>query len=402
MSAIERTDSPVHDAPRPAVTAARRPRLGRAIGVVFLGITALVVLGAMPKLKRREALARTQAEINGPRRVLVGKVTPGPTRVEVTLPGSVAPFQSTPLYAKVTGFVRAYAADLGDPVKAGQVLAVIDAPETKEELKLAQARRQEAEANLEISKTIAARNEELSKSGLVSNQEADQQRARTNSAFAAVGSSAAEVGRLGAHVGYQRVVAPFDGVVVRRGIEKGALVTPNGSASGTILFEVAKLDTLKVFVDVPQSYAAFVKVGGTASVFAPSAPTAIVTGKIARTSGALDAATRTLRAEIHVPGDGPLLSGSFVDVRLAVDRAAPPVVVPASALVYRKEGTRLCTLDASNTVKLKKITIGRDFGKELEVLEGVLAGETVVVNPPDDLADGMVVQPIETKADGLR
>lgn len=374
--------------------------LGRYVVAIFAIIAVVVAVGAYPKLKRRDALVAAEAQANAPRRVLTGKVVLGPTKVEMTLPGNVAPFQTTPLYAKTTGFVRRYEVDIGDRVKAGQLLAVVDAPETQGELELAQARKHEADVNLDISKVMSERNDQLSKSGVVSTQEAEQQRARTNSAIAAVGTSKAEVGRLGAIIGYQRVVAPFDGVVVRRGIETGSLVSPSVGAMGTVLFEVAKLETLKVFIDVPQALAPFIRIGGTVSVFAPSAPKAIVEGKIARTSGALDPVTRTLRVEIHVPGNGGLFSGAFVDVKFAIERPRPPVIVPASALIYRKEGTRVATLDAQNAVKLKKINIGRDFGKELEVLDGVEAGETVVLNPPDDLTDGVVLAPAEAKVDG--
>jgi RND family efflux transporter MFP subunit len=379
-----------------------RPRLGRYVLAVFFVLALLIGVGALPKLHRKVALAQAQSDATGPRRVMVGKVTLGPTKVEMTLPGSVVPFNATSLYAKTTGFVRRYAVDIGDHVKAGDVLAVIDAPETQEELQLAQARRQEAEVNLDINKAMNDRSDRLATSGIVSTQEAEQQHARMNSAIAALGSSRAEVGRLGAIIGYQKVVAPFDGVIVRRGIDTGSLVSPSVGATGTVLFEIAKLDLLKVNLDVPQSIAPFVRVGSEVSVFSPSAPKSVVTGKIGRTAGALDPLTRTLRTIIYVPGGGPFLSGAFVDVKIVVERPLPPTVIPASALVYRKEGTRVATLGAHNVVTYAKITIGRDFGKELEVVEGVSPGDTVILNPPDDLADLAVVIPVEAKIDGPR
>jgi RND family efflux transporter MFP subunit len=376
-----------------------RGPLGRYILGGFVVMLAVVGAGALPKLARREALAHAEVEKSGPRRVLIAKAVIAPTHLEMTLPGNVAPYQSTPLYAKTTGFVRKYHADLGDRVKSGQLLAEVDAPETAQELQLAQARKVEAEANLDITKAMSERTARLSQSGVVSSQEADEQRARANSALATLGTSKAEVGRLGAIMGYQRVVAPFDGIVVKRGVETGSLVTPG---AGAVLFEIAKLDTLKVFVDVPQSLAPYVRVGGAAKVYLSNAPKAKTDGTIARTAGALDPLTRTLRTEIHVAGNGALLSGAFVEVDLSVERPSPPVMVPAAALMYAKEGTRVATLSATNTVQFAKIVIGRDFGKELEVVDGVKVGDTVITNPPDDLVDGMAVLPAERKADGPR
>ena len=339
-----------------------------------------------------DALVPSAVHYSKDGRVLVGKATSGPVRVEITLPGTVAPFRGTMLYAKTTGFVRRYTADIGDHVKAGQVLAELQAPETDEELRLARAKVREAEANLAIADENARRNDKLADAGLVSQQEASERRARANSAEAALGTSRAEVGRIGALMGYQKIVAPFDGVIVRRGTELGALVTPAGAS---LLFEIAQVDTLRVFVDVPQALAASVRLGGEGAVFLPSAPKDVVKGKIARTAGALDASTHTLRTEIHVPGGGPLLSGAFVSVRLGLENTSPPVMIPASALAVRKEGPHVLRLGPNRAVQIAKIEIGRDLGKEIEVLSGLAVGDTVVLNPPDDLRAGETVEPVE-------
>lgn len=182
---------------------------------------------------------------------------------------------------------------------------------------------------------------------------------------------------------------------MRRAVELGALVTPGTGATGTLLFELAQVDTLRVFVDVPQALAAGVRTGGEAIVFAPSSPKETVKGTIARTAGALDASTHTLRTEIHLPGGGPLLSGAFVSVKLAIESRTPPVVVPASALVVRKEGTQVVVIGPDRAVKVAKIELGRDLGKQIEVLAGINPGDTVVLNPPDDLAAGEIVEPVE-------
>lgn len=373
----------------------KRPKVLRGLLMIGAALVAFGVIGTLPRLRRKVALAEAEAASKAPRKVLVAKSAEGQKRVEITLPGTVAPLRSTMLYAKTTGFVRSFSADLGDRVKAGETLAEIQAAETEEELKVARAKMREAEANLAIADSNARRGEKLVEAGVASVQDAAERRARANSAEAALGTTRAEVGRIGTLIGYQKVIAPFNGVIVRRAVEVGALVTPTGGATGTLLFEVAELDTLRVFVDVPQSLASGVKVGAEVSVFAPSAPKTIVKGRVARTAGALDASTHTLRTEIHMPGGGPLLSGAFVSVKLGLESPTPPLLVPANTLFVRKDGTQVMRLGPGNVAQAVRIEIGRDLGKQLEVLSGLSLGDTLVQNPPDDLANGEIVEPVE-------
>lgn len=362
----------------------------KAIAVAGVGLAAAVAVGVGPRLKQREALARVEADLARPRRVRVAPVRVGEATTEVTLPGTSTPFHSSLLYGKSTGFVRKNLVDVGDRVKAGQVLAHIDAPETAEEIRLAQARLEEAEANVGIAQSTAERANRLVASGAVSQQHGDDTRAQANSAVASVATRRAELQRLQVLRGYQQIVAPFDGVVTRRGTDPGALVGPAASG-GVALFEVAAIDTLRVFVDVPDAYAADVKPELEARVFSPRDPAAKITGKVVRTSGVLEQATRTLRAEVHVKGDGPVLPGAFVYVRLAIPRARPAPIVPASALIVRKEGTLVAKV-AGDRLTLARVVLGRDHGKELEILDGVSVGEQVVVNASDELEDGQTVE----------
>jgi RND family efflux transporter MFP subunit len=279
---------------------------------------------------------------------------------------------------------------VGDHVKSGQVLAEVDAPETSEEVRLAQARLEEANANVGLAQGTAARAIKLAEVGVFSLQQVDDTRALANSAIASVATRRAELQRLQVIRGYQQIVAPFDGIVTRRGTDPGALVGAAG-AGGLALFEVAEVDMLRVFVDVPDAYASDVKPGVSAEVFLPRDPSQKVTGKVARTSGVLEQATRTLRVEIHVPGNGAVLPGAFVYVRLSIPRARPSPVIAASALIVRKEGT-LAAQVQSGHVALVRVTLGRDFGKDLEVLDGLEVGDDVVVNPPDELETGQQVE----------
>jgi RND family efflux transporter MFP subunit len=362
----------------------------RAIALGGVVLVAAVAVGVGPRLKQREALARAEKELAGPRRVRVAAVRAGEPRTELTLPGTSAPFHSSVLYAKSSGFVRRNLVDVGDRVKAGQLLAEIDAPETAEEIRLAQARLDEAEANVGIAQNTADRAGRLLGSGVVSQQQGDDTRAQANSAVAAVATRKAELQRLVVLRGYQQIVAPFDGFITKRGTSPGALVGAAGTG-GVALFEVSDVAMLRVLVDVPDAYAADVKPDVEAQVFSPRDPATKVSGKVARTTGVLEQTTRTLRAEVHVRGEGAVLPGAFVYVKLSIPRAHPSPRIPASALIVRKEGTLVAKADHGR-LTLAPVTLGRDFGKEIEVLEGVKVDDQVVVNASDELETGMAVE----------
>jgi RND family efflux transporter MFP subunit len=362
----------------------------KAISIVGIALGAAVLVGIGPRLKQREALARVEKELAAPRRVRVTAVRAGDAKTDLTLPGTSAPFRTSSLYAKSSGFVRKNLVDVGDHVKEGQVLAEIDAPETAQEVRLAQARLDEAEANVGLVQGSADRANRLVGSGVVSQQQADDSRAMANSAVAAVATRKAELQRLVVLRGYQQIVSPFDGVVTRRGTDPGALVGAAG-AGGVALFEVADVTLLRVFVDVPDAYAGDVKPGVEALVFSPRDPAQKVAGKVARTSGVLEQATRTLRAEVHVHGEGAVVPGAFVYIKLSVPRAKPAPVIPASALIVRKEGTLVAKV-VSGHLALVPVVVGRDFGKEMELLDGVKVGEDVVINASDVLETGQAVE----------
>lgn len=376
----------------------------RAISGIIWGASIVLVVGAasavgvVPRLRQRAALDHLQAEILAPQLVRTAAVKAAANSTEITLPGTLAPFQSTALYAKATGFLRQNLVDVGDAVTAGQLLAEIDAPETDEDLRLARVRLEEAAANVGLVQRTAQRNGQLVGVGVVSQQQADDSTAQANSALASLRTRQAELQRISAVRGYQRVVAPFSGIVTRRGYDRGALV---GSAAGggTALFEVAEVDKLRVFVDVPQSLAREIRPGVGAVVYAPAEPQRTAKGQVVRTSGVLDQGTRTLHTEVNVPGDGTLLPGAFVYVRFQVSRAAAPPLVPANALLVRKEGTLLARIvqhagqgAAQGTVALMPVKVGRDLGKDLEIAGGIQIGDIVVINPPDDLDQGTPVR----------
>jgi membrane fusion protein, multidrug efflux system len=362
----------------------------KALGVIGIGLAASVAAGVVPRLKQREALARVEQQNASARRVRVASARAGDPNAEVTLPGTSAPFRTSVLYAKANGYVQKNLVDVGDRVTAGQVLARIDAPETGEEIRLAQARLDEAQANVGIVQGTADRATRLVNVGVLAQQQGDDARAQANTATAAVATRRAELQRLNVVRGYQQIIAPFDGVITRRGTDPGALVGA-ASSGGIALFEIADVEMLRVFVDVPDAYASDVKRDLEVQIFSPRDPARKLTGKIARTTGVLEQSTRTLRAEVHVRGDGVVMPGAFVYVRLAIPRSRPGPVVPASALIVRKEGTLVAKV-TNGHIALAPVSLGRDFGKELEILDGVAAGDQVVVNASDELESGQAVE----------
>jgi RND family efflux transporter MFP subunit len=317
-------------------------------------------------------------------------VRAGDPQIDITLPGTAAPKRASVLYSKSTGFVRKNLVDIGDAVKEGQVLAEIDAPETTQEIRLAKARLAEARANVGIVKTTSGRMTALAKGGAASQQEADDALAQANSAEALVATRRADLQRLEVLRDYQEIVAPFAGVVTRRLVDPGALVGP-ASAGGVAMFQIADVEVLRVTVDVPDSYAHDMTVGIEADVYSPRDPAHTVKGKVTRSSGVLEQNTRTLRIEVDVPGGDVVLPGAFVYVKLHVPRERAAPVIPANALIVRKEGTMVAKHDGG-TVTVVPVVLGRDFGKEIEIVEGIAVGDEVVLQPPDTIESGEAVE----------
>lgn len=369
--------------------------------IVFALLAAAVVAGGigfgiLPRLKAHAALDVAASDRSGPKVVRVAPVSAGAPNADITLPGTTLPFRSTTLFAKSNGFLRRNRAEVGDHVKAGAVLAEIDAPETDQDILLARARLDESLANVTIVKQTAERNRGLAAQGVVSQQTADDTRALANSAQATVKAREADLMRLRALRGYQDVVAPFDGVVTKRNIDPGALVGPAGAGSVAI-FEVAQVEPLRIFLDVPQSLAAGIVAGLDAKVSLPSAGKS-ANGKVVRTSTVLDQAMRTLKTEVQLPESGSILPGAFVYVKISVPRTDPPMLITANSLIVRKEGTLVARVEG-NHVKLVNVTIVRDLGKDLEITGAVKPGEPLVVNPTDDLVETTTISVAEEKRD---
>jgi RND family efflux transporter MFP subunit len=310
--------------------------------------------------------------------------------VELVLPGSLLAFKESPIYARTNGYLVRWYKDIGSRVKKGELLAQIDTPEVDQELNQVRAARQQVLAQMELAKISSERWENLRKSDSVSAQEADQQTSGYQQSKANLVAADANVRRLEELESFKNVYAPFSGVLTRRNVDPGALI--NSGAGGKELFDMAQVDTLRVYTSVPQAYAPFIKAGGRATVTLQEFPGEMFTGVVARTAEAIDPATRTLLTEVDVPNqDGRLLPGSFGQVHFAVGANVQKLTVPVNAMLFRAEGPQVAVVGPDHKVHLLPLSIGRDYGTSIEVLGGLSVSDQIIVNPSDSLEDGQQV-----------
>ncbi len=364
---------------------------GRIVGGAAILFVVLLGLGITGKLKERQALAdTTQSQLTlrtvtvvSPKRAAVG--------TGVTLPATVEAMQEVTLYGRISGYVKTVRADIGDHVAKGQLLAEIESPEAEQALREARAKLEQERANLTLAMRALARYRGLRDQDAVSAQQVDDQEALVNTRKASLEAMQATVQRLEAETGYERIVAPFAGTITERKIDRGDLVTAGSGTTVTSLFTLAETASLRVFVDVPQEGASAMTAGVPAELRLREQPSRIITGTVARTAGALDRKMRTLRTEIHIPNNESLLiPGMYVEVSLKVGDGAPHFLVPPSTVRITPKGPEVVLL-RDGVVKAQRITLGRDLGKEIEVLDGLKGDESLVVSPGDALADGQRV-----------
>lgn len=391
--------------------------------VLVFGAIAFVA-GYLPRQKQEAAVAaEVGAQGQALPRVMVATVQTSKGGDHLVLPGDIQPVTEAPILARSTGYVKNRLVDIGDRVKAGQLLADIEAPELDQQVEQAEAALKQAQAaydqttanydqgksNLDLARVTAQRYGNLASRGVVSRQENDQYQASYKSQQAqvasldkaiaasksAVASAEANLSRLRELQAYKQVKAPFAGVVTVRNIDTGALI----NAGSTLLYRIAQIDTLRTYVNVPQGAADSVKVGQTAKLTVTNLPGRVFLGRVARTANALDPATRTLLVEIQVPNtSGELLPGMYSDVDLNIPVTEPPVVIPADALIVRSDGTQVAVLRTDRTVHYQKIEIGRDYGDHLDLAGGLRAGDQVILHPNDSIHEGVKVQPMAAPA----
>src|SRR5882757_4188507 len=348
-----------------------------------------LIVGILPRVRARAAVREQTQSLAIP---TVAVVNPEvlPTAQPIDLPADVQAYQDVAIFARISGYIGKWSADIGTQVTAGQLLAVIEAPEVDAQLAQAKADAATALANYEIAKTTAGRWEELVKTNAVSRQEAEQNTSAMKAREASLMAARANVDRLSQLQSFERVYASFSGVVTDRGIDVGTLID-SGATGGTRqqLFHLAETDKLRVYVNVPQDDVRDAGVGTTASLSLPQWPGRSFNGTVVRTTGAINATSRTLRVEVDVDNpDGAILPGAYATVRLNAQNAQPPLSIPVSALVFRPEGVQVASINAANRVAMQSVTLGRDFGTRIEVTTGLDAKARVVANPSDAIASG--------------
>jgi RND family efflux transporter MFP subunit len=369
--------------------------------VVLAGVAAVVFLGIRSRVKAQAALRTVTQQMAVPSVSIVLPKKAAPAQ-EVILPGNVQPLISSPIYARTDGYLRKWYFDIGAHVRAGQLLAVIETPEIDQQLAQARATLNTAKANLELSRITMERYHGLLQKRAVAQQDVDNAVGAYNANQAMVEADQAAVQRYEALVSFEKVYAPFDGVITARNTDIGDLINAGSStAPRTDLFHIAQTGVLRVYVNVPQEYSQGVKPGETAAdIVLAEFPGRKFPGKLVRTAEAINVTTRTLLVEVDVPNPkGPLLTGSYAEVHLKIPAQTPTYLLPVNTLIFRSENLQV------GVVKDGKVTVadvipGHDLGAEIEIVSGLKADDQVVLNPPDSLVTGQAVQIVQATLPG--
>jgi len=375
----------------PAGARAPDPRPKR-YALIALGLAVILAVWGIASRLIARATLEGEAASAAIATVTTVKPSQGPASDTLVLPGTVQAFYEAPIYARTSGYLKAWYTDIGTTVKKGQLLAEIDAPEVDQQLRQAQADLATAQANYELARTTNERWQGLLATESVSQQDADQRAGDAAAKAAARQSAAANLARLRDLESFKRVVAPFDGVVTQRNTDVGALINA-GQSPGSALFRVADTHRLRIYVSVPQAYAAAIQPGLTAGLVFADRPAQRYSAAVASTARALDPTSRTLQVELQIDNaTGELLPGSYAQVHFTLSVGANTLRVPVNTVLFRAQGLQVATLDPEHRVHLKSITQGRDFGTEIEVLTGLDAADTLIVNPPDSISEGAAVR----------
>jgi RND family efflux transporter MFP subunit len=393
------------------------------LGFLILLVAAFIA-GYLP-LQKREATLRAEAQAREKAlpHLQVMRVERRADRNEIKLPGTMQAATEAPILARADGYLKRRLVDIGDRVRAGQVVAEIEAPEVDQQvhqaeaaveqaqaaMEQAQASLEQGKANRELARMTFQRLKILAERGIASQQDADQYQAQFAAQDASVqalekavsaqrgnvSAATANLARLREVHGYRLVKAPFDGVITLRNVDVGALV----STGSTLLYRIAQTGTLRTYVNVPQSSANSVRVGQAATLTVSNFPGRTFRGNVTRTANALDPASRTMLVEVGVPNaDGALIPGTYAEVDLSGSQGNPPLIVPAAAIIFRTDGAQIAVVGPGNTVHLQKVAVGRDYGDRVEILQGVADGAMIVAVPGDAAREGAKIVPVNPEA----
>jgi membrane fusion protein, multidrug efflux system len=390
------------------------PRIGKGKLLLVLAcavvlFVALFLIGFIPHEMHQRQLIE-QAELVAQEPPVVGVVTPKvmDATTNLTLPGTARALQQTAIYARTTGYLKYWTSDIGSHVTSGQLLAVLDAPDVDAQLNEAKAALDQANANVvsaqnnyDLTQATYLRYKGLVATGGVTQQDLDTRQtafslasAARDAANASVKSAQATVQKLQAAQDWEKIYAPFEGMITMRNYDIGALISANDTAAGREMFQIMQTDPLRVFVSVPQSYVTLMKIGQHVTFRVPNYPGRDFDGTVARWAGALDASSRTMLTELHFDNhDGALWAGMYGEVSFQIHRPHPPLTVPSTALMFEADGTQLA-LVRDGKIRFQPVQVGRDLGSQIEILVGLDGDEQVVSNPGEKLADGLEVKAV--------
>lgn len=398
----------------PPVTPASTRRMMTAAGAVVVLLALLLVSSFIPRHNTAKQLeAEVLAEDAAPE-VRVAPVRRAAAGGQIELPGTIQALHESAIYARVGGYVKSWKADIGNIVHTGDILAEIDAPELAQQVTQAQHQVAQAKAATGLAETDLARWKQLASDSAVTRQELDQKQAAYDAAVANSGAATANLQRLVETQNFAHVRAPFTGVITARSIDIGSLITAAGATSAPVaggdvasasgpasMFRIAQTDTVRTYISVPERYSTSMTAGLTAKVTVQELPGRTFAGRIVRTSHAIDVSSRTLLVEVDIANPKfVLLPGMYSNVAVQFAHAEAPLIVPATALVIRSAGTQVMVVDtATSTIHLKAVTVGRDYGATIELLDGVSDGMVLVTDPNADLMDGMKVKIVKATAE---
>jgi RND family efflux transporter MFP subunit len=368
--------------------------------VAAIAVAVLLISGIWSRINARTALNAETAQAALPAVSVVSPKATAPAD-EIILPGNVQPYITSPIYSRTNGYLKQWYFDIGAHVKKGELLAVIETPEVDQQLQQARSNLLTAQANLELASVTKNRYQGLLKSNAVSQQDVDNAVGTYNANKSIVEADKAAVEQYSALVSFEKIYAPFDGVITARNTDIGDLIN-SGSGTGvkTDLFHIAQPGRLRVYVNVPEEYSQGIKTGMTADLALTEFPARKFQGKLVRTAEAINVATRTLLVEIDVDNPtGTLLSGSYAEVHLAIPTQVATVLLPVNTLIFRSEGLHVATVKDGKVV-LTAVTPGHDFGNQIEIVSGLKPEDQVIVNPPDSVVSGQAVQIVQASLPG--
>lgn len=368
----------------------KKTKLKLLIGLLIM--IALAIIGISSRILADKKLQRDVERNNIPT-VAITAASQAPATEDLMLPGDVQGWHSTTIYARTNGYTINWLVDIGAHVQAGQLLATIATPEIDEQLQQTEANLKTAEINYRLARRTAERWENLIKTDSVSKQETDVQVTASKAAAAVVIATRANRDRLRQLASFERVTAPFTGIITARNVDIGRLINAGANSGSMPLFSIAQANPLRLYVRVPEIFAGRIQPGLTVDLAFREYPGKTFPAKLLNTSQAIDVPTRTLLAQFEIDNSpGELMPGNYSEVEFKLPSSPGTVILPVNTLIFRAQGMQVATVSSNNTAELKSVTMGRDFGSTVEIVAGLQAGEKVILNPPSTLSSGQKIQ----------